>query len=106
MPDTTTPEATITDLIERAQFNPELLTEADIARLSAEFDELARMIGEALTPVMRVLIDAFTMLTEALLPYVEYMPGREFRRFRKNRKLREHRERVAARVPAWKRAGA
>lgn len=98
-----TTEPTITELVDRAQHHPELLTEQDITSLSAEFSDLAATITETLTPLFQILIDVFATMTDALLPYIEYMPGREFRRFRKNRRLREHRERVAARRPAWKR---
>jgi len=91
------------ELMRLAQFEPEALTEQDLARLSELMTELAETIRDMLTPALDTLVHAFTMLADALLPYVEYMPGPEFRRFRKIRQLREHRERVAARIPAWKR---
>ncbi len=94
---------TVADLIHVAQFEPESLTEEDLARISAAMNDLTRTLIESFTPAFKALGAVFSTIADALLPYVEYMPGPEFRRFRKTRQLREHRERVAARIPAWKR---
>lgn len=90
-------------LLRRAKYTPEHLTEEDLARLSALFNQVAVVFGATFMDAIRILSAAMVEFATAVQPYVEYMPGREYRKMRKARQIREHRERVAARVPKWKR---
>lgn len=75
----------------------------DIERFRIAFDALSKLLVDAFTPIVNAAVDALAQWWAAIEPLTGHMPGKAFRKARKAQQIRDHRARVAARVPAWKR---